>query len=202
MGVSFRNLASRLWSHFKKPSKAQYLKDAFPEFDIGAHSYGGLNVRKFDNVTNLHIGKYCSFAADIQVMLGGEHRMDWVTTYPFNVLDARHSDYKGHPATKGDVHIGNDVWIGREAIIMSGVTIGDGAVIAARAVVVKDVAPYSIVGGNPAKQIRLRFDEDTITRLLAVAWWDWPEERINKKMSLLLQSDIQAFLKAAEAKEI
>ncbi len=185
-----------------KTETVRLLLAEFPQHDIGAHSYGGLQVRSFGDDTQLSIGKYCSFAADVQVMLGGEHRPDWVTTYPFSILRAEHAGIKGHPASKGDIIIGNDVWIGREAIILSGVTIGDGAVIAARSIVRKNVPPYTIVGGVPAKQIRKRFDDDVISRLLALRWWDWSDARVNAAVPLLLQQDITKFLDAAEAGEI
>nr|WP_164116032.1 CatB-related O-acetyltransferase [Sphingorhabdus sp. Alg239-R122] len=197
-----KKLKAKIARRFGQKTGVRLLQQAFPEYDIGAHSYGGLEVRKFDDVTGLNIGKYCSFAAEVQVMLGGEHRHDWVTTYPFNVVDERHSAFTGHPASKGDVVIGDDVWIGREAIIMSGVTVGTGAVIAARALVVKDVPPYAIIGGNPAKLIKYRFDEKTIAKLLEIAWWDWPEDRVSNAMAYLLNTDIDAFLKAAEAGEV
>lgn len=176
--------------------KRQNLADQYPDLDIGKGSYGGLIIRKFDQTTQFKMGKYCSLASDVQIMLGGEHRPDWVTTYPFNVRDDRHSEIRGHPASKGDVIIGNDVWIGTEAIIMSGVSIGDGAVVAARSVVTKDVPPYAIVGGNPAKMIKKRFEESVIKQLSEIRWWDWTEERISKAIPLLLQDDIEAFLAA------
>jgi len=192
----------KLTQLFGKTETVRLLQAEFPQHDIGAYSYGGLQVRAFGDDTQLSIGKYCSFAADVQVMLGGEHRPDWVTTYPFNILRPEHAGIAGHPASKGDITIGNDVWIGREAIILSGVTIGDGAVIAARSIVRKDVAAYTIVGGIPAKDIRMRFDDNVISRLLALRWWDWPDARVDGAVPLLLQQDITKFLDAAEAGEI
>ncbi len=197
-----KKMKARIARRFGQKPGPRLLRQVFPEYDIGMHSYGGLEVRKFDDVTGLSIGKYCSFAAQVQVMLGGEHRHDWVTTYPFNVVDVRHSAFTGHPASKGDITIGHDVWIGREAIIMSGVTIGTGAVVAARALVTKDVPPYAIVGGNPAKLIKYRFDAETIAKLLEIAWWDWPDDRISNAMPYLLNNDIAAFVQTAQAGEI
>ena len=143
----------------------------------------------------LKIGKFCSIANDVQIFLGGNHRIDWITTYPFSVLNSwpEAKDIKGHPCTKGDVIIGNDVWIGRKTLILSGVTIGDGAIVGARSVVTKDVAPYSIVAGNPAKLIRKRFDEKTIEKLLEIKWWDWNLEKIKKNLPLLLSNNIEQF---------
>jgi len=104
----------------------------------------------------------------------------------------------GHPKTKGDVIIGSDVWIGKEAMIMSGVNIGDGAVIGARALVVNDVNAYTIVAGNSAREIKKRFDGKTIGKLLTIRWWEWETSRIEKALPLLLSSDMGAFLKAYE----
>jgi len=100
------------------------------------------------------------------------------------------------------VVIGNDVWIGTEAFILSGVKIGDGAVIAARTVVTKDVPPYAIVAGNPARIVKMRFDDETVARLLAIQWWTWDNTRIEKALPLLLNSDMEAFLLAAESHAI
>jgi len=116
----------------------------------------------------LIIGKYCSIAANVTIMLGGNHRYDWITTYPFSVIWPAYSYIKGHPKSKGFVVIGNDVWIGRNAMIMSGVHIGDGAVVGAGSIITKDVPPYAIVAGNPAKVVRYRFNEDQIERLLRI----------------------------------
>ncbi len=132
-------------------------------------------------------------------MLGGNHRVDWVTTYPFNVLEASARHIKGHPHTRGDVIIGNDVWIGQSCTIMSGVKIGDGACLAAEALIVKDVPPYSIVGGNPARMIRERFNPDQIERLIRIAWWNWDSDKLKKNFALLLSSNIDAFIEAHDS---
>ena len=144
------------------------------------------------------IGAFCSISERVQIFLGGEHRVDWTTTYPFSVFwpSARHID--GHPRIRGDVHIGNDVWVGSDVMIMSGVTIGDGAVVGAGTVVTKDVPPYAVVVGNPAMVARLRFSEDIVERLLALRWWDWPDSKIEQLLPLMLSADIGPFLDAAE----
>ena len=132
-------------------------------------------------------------------MTGGEHRVDWVTTYPFSAIwPAVAGHIPGHPKTKGNVIIGNDVWIGMNVFILSGVTIGDGAVVGAGALVSKDVPPYAIVGGNPAKIIRYRFDPQTIKKLLSIAWWNWSDDEIIKAMPFLLSNDISSFVKLYE----
>ncbi|WP_414713410.1 CatB-related O-acetyltransferase [Sphingomonas sp.] len=169
----------------------------FPHYEIGRGTYGRPRILSYPNDAKLKIGAYCSIAADVRIFLGGEHHPEWVTTYPFGALWREHA-HPDQPKSRGDVVIGNDVWIGREAMIMSGVTIGDGAVVAARALVAKDVPPYAVVGGNPAKPIRMRFSDEVITRLLALRWWDWPDERIRRAAPLLQSPDIEAFLNAAE----
>ena len=122
--------------------------------------------------------------------------MKSLSTYPFPIFfeewDLDRADVATAWDNKGDIVIGNDVWIGYEAVILSGVTIGDGAIIGARAVVTKDVAPYSIVGGVPAKEIRKRYDPQTIERLIQLKWWDWPEENIRQALPALMHGDIDA----------
>jgi acetyltransferase-like isoleucine patch superfamily enzyme len=167
-------------------------------FDIGEFSYGVPTVLSWGEPATLVIGKFCSLADGINILLGGNHRPDWVSTYPFPAIDhwPEAANIEGHPATNGDVIIGNDVWIGHKATILSGVTVGDGAVVGARSVVTRKVPPYAIVGGNPARIIRMRFSEDIIRQLLEVRWWDWEPERIRRNIPLLMQPDISKFLKA------
>ena len=171
---------------FGKPQR-RHTKD-HPEYAghaIGDHTYGTPQILSWGEGASLRIGKFCSIAQDVVILLGGEHRTDWVSTYPFNMFFDDVRKVPGHPKTKGDVTIGNDVWIGARAMILSGVTIGDGAVIGAASVVTTDVAPYSIVAGNPARLIRKRFDEPTVERLLKLRWWDWSLDRIKKNLPLL-----------------
>lgn len=167
---------------------------------VGDHSYGAPSVAE-KRLCKLHIGKYCAFAGSVQIALG-DHRSDIVSTYPFATIHkywpSTPSRFQDH-VTRGDVVIGNDVWIGTRAFIGSGVTIGDGAVIGANAVVTRDVRPYAIVVGNPGKEVRRRFDDETVDSLLSIAWWDWPDERVDRFVPLILSDDIGAFIAAARA---
>ncbi len=165
---------------------------------IGAYTYGIPKILRANWACAIEIGKFCSIADEVIIMLDTDHRPDWITTYPFPAL----ADFpeaamiEGHPCAKGDVIIGNDVWIGYGAFILSGVTIGDGAVIAARSIVTKDVPPYSIVAGNPAAIKKTRFSEETIAALLEIQWWNWPIEKIRKHIPLLCSEKIDDFVSA------
>lgn len=139
------------------------------------------------NRDKLVIGKFCSIACGAKFLFNSaNHTLSSLSTYPFPLffeewgLDRR--DVADAWDNKGDIVIGNDVWIGYEAVILAGVTVGDGAVIGARTVVAKDVPPYTIVGGMPAKPIRKRFPEDVVQALLAIKWWDWPREKIRENI--------------------
>lgn len=160
-------------------------------FQIGDYTYGVPKVLFSDSGALLNIGKFCSIADNVTIFLGGNHRHDWITTYPFNKIDhfndvAQH--IKGHPSTNGDVIIGHDVWIGRGSTIMSGITIGNGAVIAANSLVSKNVGEYEIWGGNPAKLIKRRFDNNTIEQLLQNPWWDWEIEKVKARIDNLMST--------------
>ncbi len=161
---------------------------------VGDFTYGIPIIKAWDDKTSLKIGKFCSIAENVTFMLGGEHRTDFVTTYPFSALMPSASHIKGHPATKGDITVGNDVWIAQGVRIMSGVTIGDGAVIGAGAVVTKSVPPYAIVGGVPARVIKYRFDKRKIKKLLAMRWWDFDDEMLAHAIELLQSSDIDGLI--------
>lgn len=162
---------------------------------IGDYSYGFFDVLEWDDKTKLKIGKFCSIAADVMFLLGGEHRKDFISTYPFNALMESFNHIEGHPASKGDIIVGNDVWIAHGAKILSGVTIGDGAIIAANSLVTKDIPPYAIAMGSPAKVVKYRFDEDTIEKLLEIKWWDFEDEEIIKIIPLLQSDNMEEFLK-------
>jgi len=194
--MSIRRILDRLTKSLSR--KTQNLQEKYPQYEVGRETYGSPEVLTWNEGATLKIGAFCSIAEGVKIFLGGEHRIDWVTTYPFNLLWEKGKHITGHPRTKGDVIIGNDVWIGSEAIIMSGVKIGDGAVIGTRSVVTKDVAPYAIVAGNPARLIRNRFEDETIHRLIELKWWDWTNEKIEEMLPLLLSSDIDAFIAGAK----
>ncbi len=167
----------------------------YRQYDIGDWTYGAPEILSWGEGATLKIGRFCSIANGVEIMLGGEHRADWLTTYPFNVLCEQARSFSGHPKTKGDVVIGNDVWIGSKALLLSGVKIGDGAVVGARSVIAKDVAPYAVVAGNPARLYKFRFDEQAIQALLRIAWWEWPYEKIREAWPLLLSNRIADFIR-------
>jgi len=167
---------------------------------VGEHSYGAPSLHYWGapGGYRVHIGKFCSIADRVEIFLGGYHRPEWVSTYPFPAFPAwsEIAHRTDHTVGRGDVFIGNEVWIGSRAVLMAGVRIGDGAVVGASAVVTKDVPPYAIVAGNPARVVKRRFDEETVERLLEIAWWDWPEDRIRAALPQLLSGDVAGFIAA------
>lgn len=183
--------------------KVEYTKESVPKKyrnHIGKYSYGKPRILDWGEGSTLEIGKFCSISEGVTIFLGGNHRLDWITTYPFSAPEMKSkwpeaANIKGHPTTKGDVTIGNDVWIGFGATIMSGVKISDGAVIGAKAMVTKDVEPYAVVVGNPARVVRKRFSEEDITALLKVKWWDWPPEKIKQNLKVLCGPNISKLVK-------
>lgn len=139
----------------------------------------------------LIIGRFVAIAQGAQfIMNGGNHPMNGLSTYPFEMFGVVPSPQEG--PHKGDTRIGNDVWIGREAVIMPGVTVGDGAIVGTRAVVSRDVPPYAIAVGNPARVVKKRFDDETIARLLAIRWWDWSADTISRNIDLIRGADLAA----------
>ncbi len=175
-----------------------------PNIIVGDYTYYDdfVDVYNFEKNVKYHfdfigdkliIGKFCMIASDVTfIMNGANHLTSAISAYPFAIFgnDWQNAmDGKTYPV-KGDTIIGNDVWIGYKATIMPGVKIGDGAIIASNATVTKDVAPYSIVGGNPTTEIRKRFNEDQINRLLAIKWWDWEIDKITENVGVLTGMDI------------
>ena len=185
--------------------------------EVGKFTYGSdkIKLKKFGPATGpyewsdskLIIGKFCSIGLGCSVYLNENHRHDWVSTYPFGSTGSSKRSFKHIDNTlvasgimskgRGNVVIGNDVWLGENVTIMSGVTIGDGAVLATNTHVVKDVAPYSIVGGNPAKHLKYRFSEEQRNKLLQISWWDWPIKKIDNHLHLIQSDNIDEFIKKA-----
>jgi acetyltransferase-like isoleucine patch superfamily enzyme len=159
---------------------------------MGSHSYGS-PIRR-GTMNEIKIGKYCSIAEGLILDGGFSHNTSFISTYPFNHNWPGFENQNGHPVCKGDIIIGNDVWIGEGCMIMSGVTIGNGAIIAARSIVTKDVEAYSMVGGSPAKVLKMRFDDDQIRMLQEIKWWDWSEEKVKSNVKFIMSSDIDHFL--------
>ncbi|MGV8859686.1 MAG: CatB-related O-acetyltransferase [Pseudomonas sp.] len=180
---------------------AERIRLRYPNYSIGVGTYGIPEVIEFDDVTTLKVGAYTSIADGVRILLGGEHRTDWITTYPFPAMIDEVKDIVDFAPSKGDVVIGSDCWICTNAVILSGVTVGHGAVVAAGAVVTKDVAPFSVVGGNPCKFIKWRFEEDTREILLGSAWWDWPVAEVKAVARTLCSSDMDAFIAYIKARK-
>lgn len=175
----------RLWRK-KNTNNGTVVKTLFnPEYvHIGNYSYGPLNIRQANIGAHLFVGNFCSIGGDVVFMLNSEHNLDYISTYPFKAKIVN----KGAEATsKGNIIVDDDVWIGERSIIMSGVTIGQGAVVAAGAVVTKDVPPYAIVGGVPAKVIKFRFGEFIISELLKIDYSKLTREMIEIHMNELYE---------------
>jgi Acetyltransferase (isoleucine patch superfamily) len=142
---------------------------------------------------NLTIGDYCSIAAGVTILLGNEHGTDWLTTYPFSALTPEDESIQAHPP-KGDIAIGNDVWIGMNTLVLSGTTIGDGAVIGAGSVVRGNIPAYAIAIGSPCRVVMYRFNPDTISVLLALRWWDWPDDIVTEALPILRSDDVNGLM--------
>jgi acetyltransferase-like isoleucine patch superfamily enzyme len=170
--------------------------DANPGIERGALTYGSPHVRFYEgDEAKVTIGAYTSIADEVVIIPGGNHRADWVSTFPFRVvLELPGAFENGHPASRGDVAIGNDVWIGRGATILSGVEIGDGAIVGAAAVVSASVRPYAVVVGNPAREVKRRFSDDEVEALLRIAWWNWPGDLVRERVPLLNGSSVAEFI--------
>lgn len=174
----------------------------WPHLRVGAHTYGvHVFAHAGDPPNMVEVGAYSSIAPGAELMIGGNHRSDWASTYPFRIRCGLEGALKdGNPTSHGPILVGNDVWIGSGALILSGVTIGDGAIVAARAVVARDVRPYSIVAGNPAREVRRRFTDNTVSALLAIAWWTWPHEELLNIVPLLNGAPVEDLIAYGRAR--
>lgn len=184
--------------------KYRFLRDhpRFSSFEIGDWTYGIPTVFLGRTHGTLRIGKYCSIGPKVECILVGDHRVDFVTTYPFSVFFDEAKHVLGYPRDRGDIVIGNDVWLCYGATILAGAKIGDGAVVGLGAVVTGEVPPYAIVAGNPARIIRFRFESKVIERLLAVRWWDWPHDAVLRAAPYLASDKVSEFLRLAEESRV
>jgi len=162
--------------------------------EIGDYTYGEPQIHRWSKKYRVSIGRFCSIANDVHLLVDGNHRSDWISTYPFGHMLEDFPKNSAHPTGRGDIKIGNDVWIARGAVILSGISIGNGAVIAAGTMVVKDVADYEVVGGNPGKSLSFRFSKMQISALLEIAWWNWPLTKIAAEISFLESDNIDRFI--------
>ncbi|WP_157706819.1 CatB-related O-acetyltransferase [Roseovarius faecimaris] len=173
-----------------KPGETKQQTIGSSRVSVGRFTYGyeHAEVYQWGEGADLEIGSFCSIGGGLRVYLGGNHRTDWVTTFPFGHVfrdSLGEFDIEGHPGSKGDVIIGHDVWIGANVTLLSGARIGHGAVIGTNATVAGEVGTYEIVGGNPARHLKHRFDEAIRQRLLELAWWDQPLEVIRRIAPML-----------------
>lgn len=179
-----------------------------PNIEVGDYTYYDdfEDVRNFEKNVRYHfdfigdklrIGKFCAIASGVEfIMNGGNHLVDGISSYPFSIFGSGWEgamEGRAFP-NRGDIKVGNDVWLGYRSVILAGVTIGDGAIVGAYSVVTKDVPPYTIVAGNPAREIRRRFSEAEIQRLLELQWWDWPVEKISANVHLLTGQSVSSLI--------
>lgn len=184
-----------------------YIKNTVhnPQIEIGDYTYyddpedsenferNVLYLYPFIN-DKLIIGKFCAIATGVKfIMNGANHKISGFSTYPFQIFGngwERVTPRSEEFPQKGDTVVGHDVWLGYQSMVMPGVRIGSGAIIATQSLVVKDVEPYTIVGGNPARCLKQRFDQNTIDELLTIAWWDWDREKISRNLEAIVSADI------------
>jgi acetyltransferase-like isoleucine patch superfamily enzyme len=176
-------IASANFPRFSWEGNLQVANVGSSRIEVGRYTYGheAITIREWGEGANLRIGKFCSIADQAKFFMGGNHVLSWATTYPFGHVYADQlgvTKVAGHPTTNGDIYIGCDVWISSNVTVLSGVSVGHGAVIAANSHVTSDVGPYEIYGGNPARLIRPRFSQDVIDRLIRLRWWDLQDSQI------------------------
>jgi acetyltransferase-like isoleucine patch superfamily enzyme len=198
------NLYNMLRSAWADPRKDISVLVKRGQATVGAHTYGNPTIHTFTHDdTRLSIGSYTSIARGVTIVLGGYHPMDRVTTFPLRLrLDMDDAGTDGYPWSPGNISIGSDVWIGTNATILSGVTIGHGAVVAAGSLVNRDVAPYTVVAGNPARELRHRLREDLIGPMLEIAWWNWSDETVRNRIGELSSANVAGFVAAYSRSEV
>ncbi|TWI57397.1 acetyltransferase-like isoleucine patch superfamily enzyme [Pseudomonas duriflava] len=176
------------------------MQGRYPGYQFGVGTYGRPCISDWKEGSTLEIGNYCSIAEGVHFYLGGHHRTDWLSSFPFPAFIEEAKGVPDFGGTHGDIIVGSDVWLCSQAIILSGVKIGHGAVVAAGSVVTKDVPPYTVVGGNPARVIKKRFNDETCEFLLASRWWEWPESEVRSIAKLLCSSDLEPFKAYCQAR--
>lgn len=167
------------------PSIDRYIKLCGKKIKVGAFTYGieDIEILSWGENIEISFGRFCSVASGLKLYCGGNHRSDWFSTFPFGHVYSQFFQIKpivGTPVSNGNITIGNDVWIGRDVTIFSGICVGDGAIIASNSHVVKDVLPYTIVGGNPAKIIKCRFNDDIVRKIHDLQWWNLNVKELEK----------------------
>lgn len=192
LGGWINGALDRLW-------KLIYRRVLTTKLTVGRSSYIGFPLKitsvPGDRPHQVTIGNYCSVARNVEFMIGGNHRTDWISTFPFPEALAA-----GSPFSRGPIVIGSDVWIGKNALILSGVRIGHGAVIGAGSVVTRDVRPYAVVAGNPAREHRRRFTDGQIDALLSIEWWNWPRDELQTLGALLISDNVEALVSYAQTR--
>jgi acetyltransferase-like isoleucine patch superfamily enzyme len=191
--IRVRKLAFRLTP---RRFRSFYLCDNpwLAHYEIGEWSIGNPKVLDWGTGSKLTIGRFCSIAPGVTLFVDGEHHTDWVSTYAFTHLNKTKETQAACVTSQGDLIIGNDVWIGDAATVMSGVKVGNGAAIGARSLVVKDVPAYAIVSGVPARFLKLRFTPQQIAALERIAWWDWPIDKVKQAMPILMSNSVDEFI--------
>jgi len=191
--------ARKMYDRLFPSEQFGFLRDCetLKRYEIGewTHGHFGLTILSPEG-GQLRVGKFSSIARGVKIMLGGEHRTNWISTYAFPALVPGAEAYrsKAFAHSKGDVTIGNDVWVGIDSIIMSGVTLADGMIVGAGSVVRRSFPPYSIIAGNPASLAGYRFPKEIIDELVKIRWWDWPLDKIREAFPLLLSENVEQFV--------
>lgn len=200
---TFQRMVAQVASFLESQKNAVVIHDLMERglLVIGRHTHYSPKVFMFrGSECKVEIGSFCSVGPGVQIIAGGIHPPHWLSTFALRIrlhMDGAYED--GMPETRGDIVIGSDVWLGTDSVVLSGVTIGHGAIVAARSVVTRSVPPYAIVAGNPAKIVKYRFEPHIVDQLLKIAWWDWSDEKVREAVPLLSSPDAAGFLEKYEA---